>query len=106
MELPRRHGGGGNDEAGYHGASKERSFIVFGDADLDLAVDAAMVFKFRCTGQTCVESERWQNFQTFKPSIDSPLVITVHQSFTGPREYSRAVHNQVSHTRRAASAGP
>jgi succinate-semialdehyde dehydrogenase / glutarate-semialdehyde dehydrogenase len=29
-------------------------FIVFGDADLDLAVEGAMVCKFRCTGQTCV----------------------------------------------------
>jgi succinate-semialdehyde dehydrogenase/glutarate-semialdehyde dehydrogenase len=29
-------------------------FIVFADADLDLAVDGAMFCKFRCTGQTCV----------------------------------------------------
>jgi len=29
-------------------------FIVFDDADIDLAVDGAMVCKFRCTGQTCV----------------------------------------------------
>jgi succinate-semialdehyde dehydrogenase/glutarate-semialdehyde dehydrogenase len=29
-------------------------FIVFDDADLDLAVEGAMVCKFRCTGQTCV----------------------------------------------------
>lgn len=31
-------------------------FIVFDDADLDLAVDATMACKFRCTGQTCVVS--------------------------------------------------
>lgn len=29
-------------------------FIVFEDADLDLAVEGAMFCKFRCTGQTCV----------------------------------------------------
>jgi succinate-semialdehyde dehydrogenase/glutarate-semialdehyde dehydrogenase len=29
-------------------------FIVFEDADLDLAVEAAMICKFRCSGQTCV----------------------------------------------------
>lgn len=29
-------------------------FIVFGDADLDLAVEGAMMSKFRCSGQTCV----------------------------------------------------
>jgi succinate-semialdehyde dehydrogenase / glutarate-semialdehyde dehydrogenase len=29
-------------------------FIVFEDADLDLAAEGAMFCKFRCTGQTCV----------------------------------------------------
>lgn len=29
-------------------------FIVFNDADLELAVDGAMFCKFRCSGQTCV----------------------------------------------------
>lgn len=29
-------------------------FIVFDDADLDVAVEGAMASKFRCTGQTCV----------------------------------------------------
>ena len=29
-------------------------FIVFNDADIDLAVEGAMFCKFRCTGQTCV----------------------------------------------------
>jgi succinate-semialdehyde dehydrogenase/glutarate-semialdehyde dehydrogenase len=28
--------------------------IVFDDADLDVAVEGAMISKFRCTGQTCV----------------------------------------------------
>ena len=31
-------------------------FIVFEDADIEQAADAAMVCKFRCTGQTCVVS--------------------------------------------------
>ncbi|KAL5318115.1 hypothetical protein ACEPPN_015220 [Leptodophora sp. 'Broadleaf-Isolate-01'] len=29
-------------------------FIVFDDANLDLAIDCAIICKFRCTGQTCV----------------------------------------------------
>lgn len=29
-------------------------FIVFDDADIDLAVEGAMFCKFRCSGQTCV----------------------------------------------------
>lgn len=29
-------------------------FIVFNDADLDLAVEGAIASKFRCSGQTCV----------------------------------------------------
>ncbi|KAL0932488.1 succinate-semialdehyde dehydrogenase [Colletotrichum truncatum] len=33
-------------------------FIVFNDADLDLAVEGAMFCKFRCSGQTCVCANR------------------------------------------------
>ncbi|KEQ82972.1 aldehyde dehydrogenase [Aureobasidium pullulans EXF-150] len=33
-------------------------FIVFDDADLDLAVEGAMICKFRCSGQTCVCANR------------------------------------------------
>lgn len=33
-------------------------FIVFDDADLDLAVEGAMFCKFRCSGQTCVCANR------------------------------------------------
>lgn len=33
-------------------------FIVFEDADIDQAADAAMACKFRCTGQTCVCANR------------------------------------------------
>jgi succinate-semialdehyde dehydrogenase / glutarate-semialdehyde dehydrogenase len=29
-------------------------FIVFDDANLELAVEGAMFCKFRCSGQTCV----------------------------------------------------
>lgn len=29
-------------------------FIIFDDADLDLAAEGAMFCKFWCTGQTCV----------------------------------------------------
>jgi succinate-semialdehyde dehydrogenase/glutarate-semialdehyde dehydrogenase len=43
-------------------------FIVFDDADLDLAVEGSMVCKFRCSGQTCVVSTRFLN--TFERCID------------------------------------
>ncbi|KAI8710724.1 Aldedh domain-containing protein [Fusarium sp. LHS14.1] len=33
-------------------------FMVFNDADLDLAVEGAMFCKFRCSGQTCVCANR------------------------------------------------
>ncbi|OJI99680.1 hypothetical protein ASPVEDRAFT_51039 [Aspergillus versicolor CBS 583.65] len=33
-------------------------FIVFDDADLDLAIEGAMFCKFRCSGQTCVCANR------------------------------------------------
>ncbi|KAI8648287.1 Glutarate-semialdehyde dehydrogenase DavD [Fusarium keratoplasticum] len=33
-------------------------FIVFNDADLDLAIEGAMFCKFRCSGQTCVCANR------------------------------------------------
>jgi succinate-semialdehyde dehydrogenase/glutarate-semialdehyde dehydrogenase len=33
-------------------------FIVFDDADLDIAVDAALVCKFRNSGQTCISANR------------------------------------------------
>lgn len=29
-------------------------FIVFANADIDLAVDGALIPKFKCSGQTCV----------------------------------------------------
>jgi succinate-semialdehyde dehydrogenase/glutarate-semialdehyde dehydrogenase len=47
-------------------------FIVFDDADLDLAVDGAMVCKFRCSGQTCVVSTILQSRRVIrvKPTGD------------------------------------
>lgn len=41
-------------------------FIVFDDADLDLAVEGALSCKFRCAGQVCVVSDtRTINIFTF-----------------------------------------
>ena len=34
-------------------------FVVFSDADIDVAVKAAMASKFRNAGQTCVCSDRF-----------------------------------------------
>ena len=34
-------------------------FIVFDDADLDVAVDSVMACKFRCGGQTCISANRY-----------------------------------------------
>lgn len=36
----------------------DNSFIIFDDADLDLAVDSVVTIKFRAAGQTCISAVR------------------------------------------------
>lgn len=59
-------------------------FIVFEDANIDKAVDAAMVCKFRCTGQTCVCANRLLVHHSIVDEFASKLVARVEQLNLGP----------------------
>lgn len=52
-------------------------FIVFDDADLDLAVEGAMICKFRCSGQTCVCANRLFVQKNVVPAFTRKLVDAV-----------------------------
>ncbi|KAI5848866.1 Aldehyde/histidinol dehydrogenase [Tricharina praecox] len=53
-------------------------FIVFEDADLDLAAEAAMFCKFRCSGQTCVCANRLLVHKSIAPAFTAKLVKLVN----------------------------
>ncbi|KAH6632890.1 Aldehyde/histidinol dehydrogenase [Boeremia exigua] len=59
-------------------------FIVFEDADLDLAVEGAMFCKFRCTGQTCVCANRILVHQSIAKEFGEKLVSKVAALQVGP----------------------
>ena len=59
-------------------------FIVFGDADLDLAVEGAMMSKFRCSGQTCVCTNRIYAARPVVEEFTSRLVKRVQELKCGP----------------------
>ncbi|BCS25012.1 NAD-dependent succinate-semialdehyde dehydrogenase [Aspergillus puulaauensis] len=54
-------------------------FIVFDDADVDLAVEGAMACKFRCTGQTCVCANRIIVQDGIAKAFTAALVARVNQ---------------------------
>lgn len=58
-------------------------FIVFEDANLDLAVDGAIACKFRCSGQTCVVSGREPaSSRCEKPDADASDSVRTAFMFT------------------------
>ncbi|KAI1359130.1 tartrate dehydrogenase [Xylaria arbuscula] len=59
-------------------------FIVFDDADVDLAVEGAMFCKFRCTGQTCVCANRIYVQKGIAKAFTTKLVEKVSALKTGP----------------------
>jgi succinate-semialdehyde dehydrogenase/glutarate-semialdehyde dehydrogenase len=60
-------------------------FVVFDDADLDQAVDAAMASKFRNAGQTCVCADRFLVQSSVHDEFVSRLVQRVESSLeVGP----------------------
>ncbi|KAJ5384538.1 succinate semialdehyde dehydrogenase [Penicillium concentricum] len=59
-------------------------FVVFEDADLDLAVEGAMLSKFRCSGQTCVCTNRFYVQERVVEEFTSRLVRRVEQLRCGP----------------------
>ncbi|KAK9427707.1 Aldehyde/histidinol dehydrogenase [Lipomyces doorenjongii] len=58
-------------------------FIVFDDADIDLAVQAAMVCKFRCSGQTCVCANRILVHNKVLPEFTKKLIAEVSKLKVG-----------------------
>lgn len=59
-------------------------FIVFDDADLDLAVTGAMFCKFRCSGQTCVCANRLYVQRGIAEAFTTKLAEKVSQLKMGP----------------------
>ncbi|EPE08048.1 succinate-semialdehyde dehydrogenase i [Ophiostoma piceae UAMH 11346] len=59
-------------------------FIVFDDANLDLAVEGAMFCKFRCTGQTCVCANRLYVQKGIAKAFTAKLVKAVEALKMGP----------------------
>ncbi|KAJ8125547.1 hypothetical protein O1611_g8092 [Lasiodiplodia mahajangana] len=59
-------------------------FIVFDDADVDLAVEGAMFCKFRCSGQTCVCANRIYVQRGIAKAFITKLVEKVSALKTGP----------------------
>ncbi|KAI6777755.1 aldehyde dehydrogenase [Emericellopsis cladophorae] len=59
-------------------------FIVFDDADLDLAVEGAMFCKFRCSGQTCVCANRFYVQKGVAKEFTRKLVEKVSALKLGP----------------------
>ncbi|KAK7415152.1 hypothetical protein QQX98_006096 [Neonectria punicea] len=53
-------------------------FIVFDDADVDLAVEGAMFCKFRCSGQTCVCANRLYVQKGIAPAFTAKLAEKVN----------------------------
>merc|ERR1719276_233975 len=58
-------------------------FVVFADADLDEAVDAAMSSKFRNAGQTCVCSDRFLIQSSIHDEFVDKLAAKVRSLQTG-----------------------
>ncbi|KAJ4413396.1 hypothetical protein N0V82_008565 [Gnomoniopsis sp. IMI 355080] len=59
-------------------------FIIFDDANLDLAVEGAMFCKFRCSGQTCVCANRLYVQKGVAKAFVEKLVKAVEALKTGP----------------------
>ena len=65
-------------------------FIVFGDADLDAAVEGAMGSKFRNSGQTCVCTNRILVQNSVYDEFTRRLVIAVNQLKVGAADMDNA----------------
>jgi succinate-semialdehyde dehydrogenase/glutarate-semialdehyde dehydrogenase len=59
-------------------------FVVFEDADIDQAVDAAMASKFRNTGQTCVCADRFLIHSSVHDEFVEKLITKAQAVKVGP----------------------
>ena len=83
------------------------SFIVFDDADLDVAIDACLMAKFRNSGQTCVTANRifvqrgiYDQFAQQLTERIKQLKVgagTEEDVFIGPLTHERAVEKAMAH---------
>lgn len=90
-------------------------FIVFGDADIDAAVEGAIASKFRGTGQTCVCANRIYVQSSVYADFASKLAEKVaafkvgdgldEKTTHGPLIHSRAIDKVVKHVEDAVSKG-
>lgn len=90
-------------------------FIVFEDADLDLAVEGVMACKFRCSGQTCVCANRLLVHRSVAEAFAAKLVTRVNTlkmgsgfdpgTTQGPLVNRAAVDKVARHVRDALSKG-
>ncbi|KAM0323524.1 hypothetical protein ACHAQA_008805 [Verticillium albo-atrum] len=90
-------------------------FIVFDDADLDLAVEGAVISKFRSSGQTCVCANRILVHQSIAEDFTSKLVEKVRSmklgsgldadTTHGPLVNSNAVAKVIEHVEDAVANG-
>jgi succinate-semialdehyde dehydrogenase / glutarate-semialdehyde dehydrogenase len=91
-------------------------FIVFSDANIDQAVQAAMNSKFRHAGQTCVCSDRFlihvdvfdEFVSKFKERVESQLVLgpgMLEGTTLGPMITSQAANDLHLKVQEAVSAG-
>jgi len=92
-------------------------FIVFNDADLDAAVQGAIISKFRASGQTCVCANRFYIQDGIYEEFAARLAARVRDEFVvgdglkssrvthGPLIHERAVQKAEEHVRDAVSKG-
>ena len=80
-------------------------FIVFDDADLDAAVEGALVSKFRASGQTCVCANRLYVQAGVYDVFAARLAARVRREFVvGDGTDTRTTHGPLIHGRAAAKA--
>lgn len=77
-------------------------FIVFDDADLDLAVEAAVLTKFRNAGQTCISANRFLVQESVYEAFAEALVqrvrtITVGSGKDAPTKMGPLITNEGLH---------
>ena len=72
-------------------------FIVFNDADLDVAVNAAIGSKFKSTGQTCVCSNRIMVQSKIYPAFIERLKQEVTKFVIGPAAIEETTHGPLIH---------
>lgn len=77
-------------------------FIVFDDADLDIAVQGAIASKFKVTGQTCVCANRIYVHKPIHDEFTRRLTVAVQKFKIGNAADSSVTHGPLIHTAAAS----